>query len=287
MYSDTRLKVVLFGLTGFGNSVLGALLEDVRVNVEAVFTAKYEKPFPYYTERQLSEVCAERGIICHYNVKVNSFDGINLLRRYSPDLILMATFKQIIGENVLSLPRLGLINFHPSLLPSYRGPCPTNAALLHDEKVAGTTVHYVTEKIDEGNILLQESIPVDDADNDGRLRQKLALLSAKMVPEVMGMFTKFTIPVGIPQDSALATFAPKPTVEDGHLEHFADVSTIRNRIRAFNPLPGTSYLLSGQRVAVDSFEMIRTNRADGIYDIGNAIDVIFNAKAIRLFKKVN
>lgn len=286
MNDPRKLKIVLFALTGFGNSVLDALLNDERVMVQAVFTVKYDQPFPYYSERQLIEECAERGIPCHPDVKVSGDEGMDLLRKYSPDLIMMATFKQIIRENVLNLPRLGVINFHPSLLPKYRGPCPTNAALLNDDRIAGVTVHYVTKQVDEGNILLQRWIPIDDVENDGQLRKRLALLSAEMATEVVGMFAHFKSPTGTPQDSARATSAPKPIIEDGHLERAADINMIRNFMRAFNPLPGTSYLLEGQRIAVDKFELICADRADGVYDREDAIDVIIDAQAIRLFKKI-
>lgn len=280
-----KLKVVLFALTGFGNAVLNALLKDERVEVRAVFTVKYDQPFPYYAERQLLEECAERGVICHHAVKVNGEDGLSFLRAYSPDLIMVATFKQIIREEVLSLPSLGVVNFHPSLLPKYRGPCPTNAALLNDDEVAGVTVHYVTEQVDEGNVLLQKSISINETDDDGCLRKKLAILAGEMVPDVIGMFYSFLRPTGVPQDHALASLAPKPAVEDGYLESATDIRTIRNKIRALNPLPGTSLLFGGQRILVERFEMIRANGPDGIYDQGDGIDVVINSQAIKLFKK--
>jgi methionyl-tRNA formyltransferase len=285
MNDHAKLKVVLFALTGFGNSVLDALFKDKRVTVQAVFTVKYDQPFPYYAERQLIEECAERSVICHHGVKVNSEDGVSLLQAYSPDLILVATFKQIIGANILSLPKLGVINFHPSLLPKYRGPCPTNAALLNDDRVAGVTVHFITEKVDEGNILLQRSVPVNEMDNDGLLRRKLAELSGAMVPEVIGMFAGFDKPEGVLQDHRLATLAPRPSVEDGYLESVMDIRTIRNKVRAFNPLPGTSFLVGGDRVIIDNFELIRADRPNGIYNQGDTIDVILNSEAIRLFKR--
>jgi methionyl-tRNA formyltransferase len=280
-----KLKVVLFALTGFGNTVLSALLKDERVEVRAVYTVRYEQPFPYYEERQLIEECAEKGIVCHHGVKVNGEDGMSLLRAYSPDLIMVATFKQIIREEVLSLPSLGVVNFHPSLLPKYRGPCPTNAALLNDDGVAGVSVHYVTAQVDEGNILLQRSIPISETDNDGCLRQKLAILAGEMVPDVIGMFADFMKPTGFPQDHALASLAPKPVVEDGYLERATDIWTIRNKVRALSPLPGTSLFLGDRRIPVDGFEIIHAVDPDGIYDRGDDIDVILNSEAIKLFKK--
>ncbi|GAB4544512.1 MAG: hypothetical protein Kow0063_38240 [Anaerolineae bacterium] len=285
MARNDRLNVVLFALTGFGNTTLEALLKDARVNMEAVFTVRYDRPFPYYRERQLIELCDERGVRCYYGVKVGSEEGIQLLHKHSPDLIIVATFKQILTQNVLSLPPLGVVNFHPSLLPRYRGPCPTNAALYHDEKVTGVTAHYVTEKLDEGNMLLQRSMVIDEADNDGRLRQKLARLTGEMIPELIGMFAGFTRPAGTPQDHSQASFAPKPTQEDGYLELASDIDTVRRKMRAFNPLPGTSILVGGKRVAVDRFELLQDDRPDGVYNGGHAIDLVIDSLAIRLSKK--
>jgi methionyl-tRNA formyltransferase len=148
------------------------------------------------------------------------------------------------------------------------------------------TVHYVTEQVDEGNILLQRSVPIEQTDTDGRLRQKLALLSGAMAPEVVGMFDGFAKPTGTPQDHALATLAPKPNVDDGYLERCTDVETIQNKIRAFNPLPGTSYLVGDQRVAVDKFELSYVDGPDGIYPQNEMIKVVLNSRSIRLFKKI-
>jgi len=285
MTDNTKLKVVLLALTGFGNAVLDALLKDTRVNVEAVFTEDHDQSFPYYLERQLLEECAEKGIVYHADVKVNSSDGINLLHKYSPDLIIVATFKQIIKENILDLPRLGVINFHPSLLPKYRGPCPTNAVLLNNEKYTGVTVHYITKNIDEGNVLLQKKIRVGKIESDGALRKKLANLSGELVPEIIGMFIGQASPKGRSQVHISATFAPKPKMEDGYLELETDIDTIKNKMRAYNPLPGTSFLIGDQRINLNRFELFRVDRPDGVYDNKNNIEVIINSKAIRLFKK--
>jgi methionyl-tRNA formyltransferase len=284
MANDTKLRVVLCALTGFGNTVLDALLADTRVDVQGVFTVKYDRPYPYYIESQLSQKCAELGVACNHDMKVSSNDGLALLHEYSPHLVIVATFKQILSEDVLNIPKLGVINFHPSLLPKYRGPCPTNAALLNDEKVAGLTVHYVTSIVDEGDILLQRSIPVCETEDDGQLRKRLANLAREMVPAVIGMFSGDTTPRGIPQDHRLATFAPKPKVEDGYLELETDIDTIRNKIRALNPLPGTSILVGDRRIAINRFELFQDGRKDGVYTSDDCVEVIIESRAIRLYR---
>lgn len=286
MNKSKKLNVILFALTGFGNPVLQALLADSRVNVASVFTVKYDAPFPYYEEQQLLDLCNQRGVMCHYGIKVGSEAGIAILRSYDPDLIIMATFKQILRQNVLDLPRFGVVNLHPSLLPLYRGPCPSQAALLNDEKETGVTAHYVTELVDEGNILLQRSLVIDQTYNDGRLRQKLALLAGEMIPEVVDLFEDFTKPEGIPQNRHLASLAPKPVIEDGYLELMSDVNEIRKRVRALNPLPGTSVLVEGKRMAVDGFYLLEAaSGEDGFYLYDDYVDIILRRQKARLYRK--
>ena len=285
MSGINKLNVVLLALTGFGNAVLESLLDDARVNVGAVFTNKYDNPFPYYAEEQLDELCRQRQVNCYLDVKVNSIEGVELVVKHAPDLIIVATFKQILKERVLSLPTLGVVNVHPSLLPHYRGPCPTNAALLNGENTTGVTIHYVTETVDEGNLLLQRSIAIGDSENDGQLRLRLARLAGEMMPELIEMFAGTSRPAGTPQDHSRANFAPKPTTEDGFLEQATDILAIQRKIRAYNPHPGTSILIGDRRVAVDRFEILPRNGTDGIYENGNAIDLIISSQAIRLYKK--
>ena len=288
MRRNRRLRVVLLALTGFGNPVLKALLNDARVHVKAVFTVKYENPFPYYQEQQLCELCEKRRVICYHGVQVSGNEGIQLLREHAPDLIIVSTFKQILKENVLQLPALGVVNLHPSLLPRYRGPCPTQAVLLDDEMKTGVTGHYITEKLDEGDVLLQRSMVISEVENDGQLRRKLANLAGEMVPELVGMFAGFTNPAGTPQDHSLATYAPRPTIEDGYLNPaIDDINTIRRKLRAFNPLPGTSIRIGDQRVAVNRFDLFQDSRADGFYENREFFDLITDSQAIRIYKRVN
>lgn len=285
MPETKKINVVLFALTGFGNAVLKALLADPRVHVRAVLTVKYSAPFPHYAEQHLNVLCDERQIPWFSGVKVGSAEGIGLLRQFAPDLIVVATFKQILTQNVLDVPALGVVNFHPSLLPRFRGPCPTNAALLSDEPVTGVTAHYITPGLDEGDILLQRSVDITAIENDGRLRHLLANTAAEMVPALVDLFAGFTRPAGTVQDHQLATPAAKPAVEDGYLETARDIAVVCRKVRALNPVPGTSILVGTQRVAVDRSETLPDTRPDGLYESAHAVDLVINAQAVRLYKQ--
>ncbi|MBE7529455.1 MAG: methionyl-tRNA formyltransferase [Ardenticatenaceae bacterium] len=287
MDESGRLNVVLFALTGFGNTVLKALLAENRANVKAVFTVKYDNPFPYYEEEPLLTLCEQNQVRCYHGIKVSSEEGMALLQDLAPDLILVATFKQILKTNVLSLPKLGVVNLHPSLLPQYRGPCPSNAALLNGDTITGITAHYITEGLDEGDILFQRKIDIGDVENDGQLRWKLAQLAGEMVPELLQLFTGFVRPAGIPQDHSQATDAPKPTAVDGYLELANNVQEVQRKVRALNPLPGVSILVGQQRILVDRFEMCPGSYEEGVCENDAFIDWTINSQTIRLFKKPN
>lgn len=276
------LTVVLFGLTGFGNTVLEALLAEDRVRVAAVFTHRYDGPFPYYDERSLIELCLERGVVCHHDVKVRSAEGLRRLREARPDLVLVATFREILDAGVLAVPPLGVVNLHPSLLPRHRGPCPTNAALLSGDDVSGVTAHYVTEALDEGDVLLQKRISIADVADDGELRQRLAGLAGDMVPELLARWRSGERPVGTPQDPRFATYAARPLPEDGFLERAVSAEAICRRVRGLNPLPGTSLDRSGTRVFVDRCVRLAGSCVDPAKQ-DEAIDVVIGSEAVRLF----
>lgn len=284
-----KLKVVLFALTGFGNPVVDSLTKDSRVSLEAVFTIKYQNPFPYYEEIQLVDLCGIRGIPCHQGIIVSSPEGMNLLQSYMPDLIIVSTFKQMIRENVIDLPSLGVVNLHPSLLPKYRGACPSNAVLLNGELVTGITAHYVTPGLDDGDILLQKSINISEIENDGRLRYNLAKLAGELTPDLIDMFVGNAKPQGRMQEHHLASFAPKPTPEDGYLENDTEFETICRKIRAYNPIPGTSVLLGDRRVVVDHFEFLSGEHflSNGFLEVSDSVDYAVNHKILRMYKKID
>jgi methionyl-tRNA formyltransferase len=287
MSGASHRRVVLLALTGFGNPVLEALLECPCVAVTGVFTVRYSSPFPYYHERHLHELCEERAVSCYSEINLSSDQGLAALTRLAPDLIIVATFKQILSSRVLQLPRFGVVNLHPSLLPRFRGPCPVSAALMQDERVTGVTAHYATERVDDGDVLLQRPISIEPTDNDGSLRRRLALLAGAMTPELLDMFGGEARPTGVAQDRRLASSAPKPSIEDGYLERAKDIGEIRRKVRALNPLPGTSILVGERRIAVDGYIQLELRLNTGLQETEDAVYMYMPTGTIRLLKRTD
>lgn len=279
------MKVILFGFTGLGNAVMRGLLKSDSVNLLSVFTKKYLKPYPFYDEVQLEDFCFEQNIDCHLDRKVNSEVIVNLLKESEPDLIIVSSFNQIISNKIIKIPKLGIINVHPSLLPKYRGPYPDQAVLFYGEKETGVTIHYLTDRLDSGNILMQRKLKIKKTDNYSSLKKRLADLSENMIPDVLNLFKGKQKPAGIVQNETHASFFPKFSFEDGFLENENDTAEIMNKIRALNPFPGTSIFFNGKRINVNRFRVLgkRKNGKDPVEN-DEYIDLHLKSSYIRLFK---
>jgi len=161
------MKVNLFALTGFGNNALKVLLKIEDINILKVYTRKEENPFPYYKEEQLEQLAFKNNIEVKYVVRQGEWEIDE-----KADLNLVVTFHRIFKKKHLSLGVYN-INIHPSLLPSYRGPTPTNWMIQNGEKETGISVHYMNENIDDGDIIYQRSYPLLE-ETDSQLRKSLS-----------------------------------------------------------------------------------------------------------------
>ncbi len=167
------MKVCLFGLTGFGNSTLNGLINLPFVTDILVITRKEKHRFPYYDCISLEEMCVQRNINVCFNQELNSDECHRKIVNFLPEIILVATFHQRIPQRIIDIPRMGAVNIHPSLLPAYRGPTPTNWVIINGESETGITFHFVTDEFDMGDILYQKKVSIDGL-SDGKLREKLA-----------------------------------------------------------------------------------------------------------------
>jgi len=138
------LRVVLFGLTGFGNAALRTL-RRCGVDVVGLVTRRETAGFPYYREIDISAEAREAHIPVYDDLDLKTGAAVALLRNLKPDFLFVSSFHQKIPRAVIETPATAAINFHPSLLPAYRGATPPSWCLMNGEKRTGVTAHYVTE----------------------------------------------------------------------------------------------------------------------------------------------
>lgn len=160
------------------------------------------------------------------------------------DLILVMAYGHILREEVLSLPRLGIYNFHASILPKYRGASPIETALACGETYTGVSLMEIVSKMDAGDVIDTESIQVDPMDYAHDLYRKLSqscvlLLERQLNNLVTGKITKQ------PQNVQYATYTRKIIKHDGFIDYRLSVNEVFNRIRGFHDHVGTSTKLNG------------------------------------------
>ena len=135
----------------------------------------------WFRYRRIEDFCLERGIEPHITRDANSAESMAFVRDGRPDVVLMATFHQILRRPLIEVPTLAFLNVHCSLLPEYRGPDPIGTALREGVAYTGVTVHRVDEGVDSGEILAQERIAVGGARTEAQLRPLLSAAAVRLV----------------------------------------------------------------------------------------------------------
>ncbi len=161
---------------------------------------------------------------------------ITRLKQLAADVFVVVAFR-ILPEIVFTIPPLGTINIHPSLLPRYRGAAPLHWTIINGEKVTGVTIIRIQKEVDAGNILLQREVPVLPDETVGSLHDRLAEIGAEMLLETLDRLQRGEIHP-IPQREEEATPAPKLTREMGHLSFEQPAEQVKNWIHGLSPFPG-------------------------------------------------
>jgi len=165
------------------------------------------------------------------------------------DAIIVVGYGRIIPPWMLSLPLLGNINVHASLLPKYRGAAPIQWAIAHGETVTGVTTMRLDEGLDTGDILLQREIAVLPEDTAVTLAPRLAALGADLLIETLKGLEQGKISAA-PQDHSRSTLAPILKKEDGLIDFNRTAVEIHNRLRGFKPWPGVYTIFRGKNLKV-------------------------------------
>jgi methionyl-tRNA formyltransferase len=235
-------------MTGFGNNAFDVLLKSETIDLVAVFTPRrFQTPFPYYQCEPLQETVSRyKNIQLFEDVSMRSKDTFHLIQQFGPDLIVVSTFDQIIPQEIISIPRIGVINIHPSLLPKYRGPAPTVWVLMNGEEETGVSSHFIEdERIDSGRIIAQSRLGIDAVDTNGTLRFKLAKLSEEVLFETVTQVLNKGKEKFPKQDESRASYYPKPSPKDAEIDVRKPMREILNKIRAMTPYPGAYLKLKG------------------------------------------
>jgi len=244
------LDAVFMGTPGFAVPALDALAGmrgDLAVRICAVYTQP-DRPVGRGLEVRPCPVkmrALELGLQVFQPEKLTAPGEFEKLSALKPDVIIVVAYGQILRRNVIELPRLGCVNLHSSLLPRWRGAAPIQAAILAGDKESGVTTMRIIEKLDAGDILLQEKTPLAADETAGSLHDRLAAMGAALLVKTVRGLSDGALPAHT-QEESLATCAPKLTKEMEWLDPSRPVAELYRKIRALDPWPGTSVWVEGE-----------------------------------------
>ena len=189
----------------------------------------------------------ELGVSVYQPEKIREPEAVERLRSIAPDLLVVVAYGQIIPRSVLSIPRLGAVNVHASLLPRWRGAAPIARAILAGDAETGVTIMKMDEQLDHGPVLAAQETPIREGEDAVGLAARLAEVGALLLVETLARFDELQ---AVEQDHSKATMAPKLTREEGHLEWSLDAREIDRRVRGLQPWPGATLPTARGRVKV-------------------------------------
>lgn len=179
------LKVVFFGTPDFATACLQAVHHSQH-EVAAVVTVadKASGRGQKISESSVKKYATENSLPVFQPDKLRKPEFLQEMRNLDADVFIVVAFRMM-PKVLFEIPKLGTFNLHASLLPDYRGAAPINYALINGETKTGATTFFINEKIDEGNILLQNSLEIFPDENAGQLHDRLMKLGAELVVETL------------------------------------------------------------------------------------------------------
>ena len=251
-----ELRIVFMGTPDFAVATLDAILK-ANFNVVGVITVP-DKPAGRGQKIQQSAVkkyALQKGlnILQPTNLKNEAF--LKELEILKANLQIVVAFRML-PTIIWKMPEFGTFNLHASLLPNYRGAAPINWAIINGETKTGVSTFFIDEKIDTGNIILQEEISISEDETVGELHDKLMTIGSELVVKTLKLISENTI-VTTKQPEIEEKLAPKIFTETCKINWNASVNSIYNLIRGLNPYPTawTTLINNKEEIKVKIFEV--------------------------------
>lgn len=249
-----RFRVIFMGTPEISVPFLERLKEIEEV-VLVVTREDKPKGRSHELEPPPVKICAQRlGVEVWQPSSLKTESAVSFLKGFEPDIILVVAYGKILPPSILEVPKVVPLNIHFSLLPKYRGAAPVQWAIINGEKETGVTVIKMNEKMDAGDILLSEKLPIEPEDTTPTLFQKLIPIGLKLMERALELLKKNEANF-VQQNEEEATYAPIIKKEDGLIDWRMSARDIYNRIRGFQPWPCAYTYLNGKLVKILSAEL--------------------------------
>ena len=170
------------------------------------------------------------------------------LKDINPDFIVVVAFR-IVPNEILSIPKYGTINLHPSLLPKYRGAGILTAPIINGDRETGISLIQLTKKLDAGPVIARRVIPLSPTETNESLATKIANEAALMLPDTLYQYAQGLL-VPKEQDDSQATYVGLVRPQDARIDWRKSAQEIERLIRAMQPKPGAWTMWDGQRLKI-------------------------------------
>lgn len=274
------LRIVFMGTPDFAVTTLKVLIEK-QYNVVGVITAPDK---PAGRGRKLNESAVKQyaksqklNILQPTNLKNEGF--LNELRDLNANLQIVVAFRML-PKAVWQMPKYGTFNLHASLLPNYRGAAPINWAIINGETKTGVSTFFIDEKIDTGEMIIQEDIQIAPDENAGSLHDKLMNLGSELVLKTVSLIEKGNVKTSPQKESANIKTAFKLNKGNCKIDWNDSINNIHNKIRGLSPYPAAWCSLSNGNDKLD-IKIYQSKKEFSNHSLENG-SIIFTKKTLKV-----
>lgn len=222
-------------------------------------------------ESDLAIFCKDRNLPCFTPDRASSLEFIETLKSLSVDVIITASYGQILSEDFLAVPSISVINIHPSLLPKYRGATPIQSAIYNGDRLTGVTILYTVKALDAGDVIEQKEYEILDDETAGELEARMFKESSALLIKALDKIVDPSFK-GSPQDETKKVVCRKIKKEDALIDWSWKGGDIFNKYRAYSPWPGTCSFFRGKRV--NFIKLVKPSSL--VYDVSSMIEGEFS-----------
>lgn len=232
-----KLKIVLLTIDKAGQILIERLVGILPKEISLELVVTRETRSYDFEGNPVVNACKKTGIkYLQPDFKESAY--IEIIKNIQPDIIIISNFHRIVKKELIEIPKIGTFNLHSSLLPQLRGGTSIIWALKNGLKKTGVTLHYVTEGIDDGDIIKQKEVNIDFWDTQGSLYDKITIAKFEILYSFLSEILEGKNIKGIPQNHKDATYLPKRKDSDGLIDLNCTMLQIYNHIRSFDPWTG-------------------------------------------------
>jgi methionyl-tRNA formyltransferase len=255
---NNRIRISFFGATKFSEYLLNKLLELNNIEVVSVFYIPEMFSISYSSAPVKNSNYADlKSISQFHNISSYEVDSVSgkriqdyesIIKNQNLDVILVLGWYYMVPKSIRNLSKLGAWGIHASMLPNYAGGAPLVWAIINGEKETGVTLFKLNDGVDDGDIISQKSISIEDNDTILEVYEKAKYISAIILEEVLTNIDKIKF---LPQDKSKIQVFPQRKPEDGVIDWSKNTKQIKDFIRAQSkPYPGAYTIIGDKKVVI-------------------------------------